>query len=304
MIITRLHSFRFYGLLALADDFLGGLVVAKADEARMTEFVVAGPFREADLCDEFGCDPMDAAPWEDGAGDRRDSGFKPSKVLAQTRQGFSIISGANFACVDQVFAAVKANQERAEAGPLPFGIGVADNDEFLLLHALEFQPVARPARHIQGLGIFCDHTFPSKAARVTVVGLSLGVAVAGESERVAKLERPAKEFFTMSERQLPCVVLIEIDQVEQAKPHRDAANQLGGRVLNLHALLEQGEARDVTFEGNDFAVKYEVGGALAKEGFNQFWVSLVKALTVAGKEAQVAAATEHEATLSVELFLE
>jgi hypothetical protein len=35
-----------------APDLLGGLVLTKTDELRVTEMIVGGPFKEIDLCDQ------------------------------------------------------------------------------------------------------------------------------------------------------------------------------------------------------------------------------------------------------------
>ena len=40
------------GTVLFASDLLGGLVLTKSDELRVTEVVVGGPLEEIDLCDE------------------------------------------------------------------------------------------------------------------------------------------------------------------------------------------------------------------------------------------------------------
>ena len=56
-----------------AGDFRGRLVFAEAEEGGLADEVVGGPGGEADLGDEFGLDPVDAAAGVGGAAGRRAS---------------------------------------------------------------------------------------------------------------------------------------------------------------------------------------------------------------------------------------
>jgi hypothetical protein len=70
--LTRLTVSRQCRLLdwSLADDILGRLVVAQAEEARVAEAPVTCPLSEADLYDEPRLDPC-RVPFLDLVGERR-----------------------------------------------------------------------------------------------------------------------------------------------------------------------------------------------------------------------------------------
>ena len=84
----------------------------------------------------------------------------------------------------------------------------------------------------------------------------------------------------MAERHLASVVLLQVDQVEHVQPDRDLAQQVGRGLLDLHALLEHGEAGDVTTERDDLAVDDERGGLFPLQGRRQLGVLPVETLPV------------------------
>src|SRR5439155_21069613 len=110
---------------------------------------------------------------------------------------------------------VKPHQQRSNTAPPPSRTPVTADNELLLLHTLEFQPVARPSGDVHAVAIFCDDTLPAFLARLSIVGFALRLPVLREPQRIPELERLPQHFLPVSERDLPGVMLAQIEQVEQ-----------------------------------------------------------------------------------------
>jgi hypothetical protein len=124
-----------------------------------------------------------------------------------------------------------------------------------------------------------------------------------EPQRILEVECVAKQFLPVPERNLPGVVSAHVEQVEQIKPHRNPAEQVGRRAFNLDTLLKLREAGDPVFERDDFTVCDEGIRLLPIKRRRYFWVPLVQALSIARKESQFMAVAEGKASLSVQLRL-
>jgi hypothetical protein len=124
-----------------------------------------------------------------------------------------------------------------------------------------------------------------------------------EPQRTLEVERVAKQVLPMPERDLPGVVSVQVEQIEEIEPHPNPAEKLCRWVLNLHALLKLPEARNPVFERHDFTV--------CDEGICRFHIKcrhdlrilLIQPLAIPRIEQQVLGVAEHKAALTVQLRL-
>src|SRR5919204_5751996 len=118
------------------------LVVPEPQEPGMAQLPLTGPFAEADLGDQLRPHPMHPRAGESPDRERRlvllQRGQPPPEALEQ----LVVEAGPDLAGVDQLVAAVVAEQQSAEAVPGPLRVGVAADHQLLLVDALELQPVA------------------------------------------------------------------------------------------------------------------------------------------------------------------
>src|SRR5918999_6422281 len=114
----------------------------------MAQFVFVRPLGEADLGDELWLHAVRAATRQLITGECARRRFQLRKLPAQAPQRLSIESRADFARIYQRSAIVIAHEQRSEADPLPARLRVTDDDELLLLPALEFEPVARSPGYV------------------------------------------------------------------------------------------------------------------------------------------------------------
>src|ERR1051326_516741 len=177
-------------------DLARVLVVAEADETRMAELAVGCPLGEGELGDELGLDPMDAARRGPGSG----PGLERGELPAHAAQRGGIEAGADLAGVGERSVIVVADEQGAETGALALWIGVADDDEFLLVDALELLPVARAPGYVAGVAVIGDDALPVAAAGFGKVAFAVGGAMGGVSEAAVECERALQELLAVAER--------------------------------------------------------------------------------------------------------
>src|SRR6266542_3182750 len=119
-----------------------------------------------------------------------------------------------------------------------------------------------------------------------MVGFAIGLAMLRVPRRILEVECFAKQLLPVPEWNLPGVVAVQVEQVEQIEPHRNPAEQFGRRAFNLDALLKLREAGDPVFERDDFTVCDEGIRLLPIKRRSYFRVPLVQPLSIARKEAQ------------------
>src|SRR6267142_2587907 len=227
---------------ALTHDVFRFLVVPKPEESGVPQSAFRRPFGESDLGNEPWFHPMNAAPRQVIALERADRCRQLGKLLAQPAQRGAVEAGPDLAGIDEPAAAVIAQQQCPETDSVPVRLGISADDEFLLADALEFQPIARSPGDVCAVSILCDHPLPSTSARLPIVSFALGLTMVGEPQRPIEPEAVSKELLAVSERNLPRVVVIEIEHVEQIETYRNPAEQVGRRIRDLHAFLQLGKA--------------------------------------------------------------
>src|SRR5205807_6806908 len=135
----------------LPDDVARPLVLAQAQKAGMAQSAVTRPLAETDLRDQAGLDPRDVARGRSVArnrGIRPAQGRQPPCQLVERR---AVEAGADAARVAEVAAVVVPEQQRAELLARPLRGGVPDDDQLLLIAALELEPVARAPADVRAV---------------------------------------------------------------------------------------------------------------------------------------------------------
>ena len=142
------------------------LVGAQALKHRMPHAPASRPFAERNFADQLRFDPMGFLRYLGIRGEWAGARVQGAQLSAQLAQGLFTESGTHVAGVAQraVFA-VDAQQQRADAGARALRVGVAADDEFLPLAALELDPVGGAPRHIGRVSALGDHAFQAQAAR-------------------------------------------------------------------------------------------------------------------------------------------
>src|SRR5262245_56255237 len=117
---------------SLADDVARRFVGTDAEQSRMAQLAVRGPFDERDLHDQLGPHPVRAfARQPDPSGERRRRDLEPIELDPKVQQLAGIEARADLAGKDQVVSLEHANQQRAEADAGASRIREAADDEFL-----------------------------------------------------------------------------------------------------------------------------------------------------------------------------
>src|SRR5688572_16677027 len=115
----------------------------------MPQLAVYGPFRERDLHDDFGLDPMGSdlrQPY--GLGERRGRLLDPIEPLTQVEEQGVVEAGSDLAGEDEVVRFEIPDEQRAEADARALRIGEPADDQFLRRLALHFEPVLRTAMFV------------------------------------------------------------------------------------------------------------------------------------------------------------
>src|SRR5437870_2211050 len=111
----------------------------------MAETTVARPFGEADLRDQLGPDPVDAALERQRAIDRGVLLLEASEAPGESLQRLLRVAGPDLAGVQQFAVLVVADHQGAESAAAPPRFGEAVNHQLLLVHALDLEPVSGAA---------------------------------------------------------------------------------------------------------------------------------------------------------------
>src|SRR3979409_935434 len=82
----------------------------------------------------------------------------------------------------------------------PTRIRVAADNEFLLMPALELEPVARSPGDVGAIAILGDNTLPAAPACSPKIGLAVPLTMLGKLQRIPKLESAAQYFFSVLKR--------------------------------------------------------------------------------------------------------
>src|SRR5206468_6404125 len=130
----------------LAPQFLGRLVLAQALVRGSAQPAVVRPFGELHLADELRLDPHDVALAHLGhlrdLFERRTRSLQRPELVEQLLDLLAVEAGADVARVDELAAAVIAEDEGAEARRAPSrSLREATDHELLLAVGLDLQPV-------------------------------------------------------------------------------------------------------------------------------------------------------------------
>ena len=150
---------------SFGDHLLRRLVLAKAEEARVAQHVVAGELGERDLSDQLRRDPFDAA-----RGDARHLGgrglaHQRLELRHQHVARVRIEAGADAAGIPQFAALVDAHRKAAQVAPRLVALDEAQDHELLAPRAFGLEPVFRARAAIGGVGALRDDALVAAAAQ-------------------------------------------------------------------------------------------------------------------------------------------
>ena len=179
--LGHLRLRRLDGRLRL--DLVGRLVLAQPLEGGLADIAAAGPAGELDLGHQLGPSPMDVAfPGRAGAGgerarlafDRPELGQQPANLrLAK--------AGADLADIDQLLAAMDADQQRAHF--LGFA-GPAADHHLMAGAGLGLQPASAAARSVGRVELLGDDAFEAHARSRFQHGRARGLEMLDIAQRL------------------------------------------------------------------------------------------------------------------------
>src|SRR5262245_8577664 len=130
---------------------------------------------------------------------------------------------SNLTRIYEPSVAVETQEQGSEAYPAPSWIRVSADHELLFLPALDLEPIARPPGDVRAGPVFCDDPLPSVPAGLSKVSFSLSLAMFGEPQRTLEVEGSSKNFLPIPESDLPRVIAIQIQQIEEIEMHWNLA---------------------------------------------------------------------------------
>src|SRR5580693_2794463 len=220
------------------------LVVAEAEEDRLTQLAVGGPFLKRDLRDQPRRKPGRAflARW---IYERRARDYQRLEGLRQRGEGLFSKSRTDPSDEVEILAVVRAEQQSAEMLAAAFGCGEAADDELLLLMRLDLEPFPGAALFIWRVAVLGDNSFEAFALGDVVGGETvLGKAARNQELLRRFLQHRLELVAPMRERLAPEIAPATINAIEHGEGLRDVA------------ALQQLEPRDpLRVEGNDLTVE-------------------------------------------------
>lgn len=165
--------------------------------------------------------------------DGRTGHFVALELGAELGQGRGIESRADLAAIPQAAALVVCgDDERAEAGARPGGIGEAHDRELLPRLALRLEPRAGAPRAMGSVSALGHHALEPLPARFAEERSAIALNVIAEPQDAAVLrarDDRAEEALALDERALAQVPSVELHEVERIE--REPLGLAGERVL-------------------------------------------------------------------------
>ncbi len=151
---------------ALADHRVGGLVFPETLKCGVPKLAVAGPLAEAHLGHELGLHPMRARGAGGARGERARLLLEARQALLEIAEHPVVESGPDLADVHETPALVDAAEQRADADPRAFGLGVATDHDLLLLETLDLEPLWAARAAVRRVAFLRHDAFQAELARV------------------------------------------------------------------------------------------------------------------------------------------
>ncbi len=154
----------------------------------MAQSAIRCPFAEVHLGDEFRLYEVRAAPR--GCIERQERRRRRGARLELFHQVAPLgvrKAGPDFAGEAQAFALESADQQRTQRARMLRLLGIAADDQFLLLDAFRLEPGIVSARLVRRLGPLRDNAFQSKIAgplKYRITGLNEMLAVSQQRRRI------------------------------------------------------------------------------------------------------------------------
>ena len=185
---------------------MGGLVFAEAEERRVAQAVVGGPFGEADLRDEARLEPGRAGQGREVGEGRRgaDEGIEAAAQIGQDRVGEARPHAPGVA---QPRCLVDADEQGAEVGARALGAREPADDELLLVAQLDLLPGRRAqAGQVARRRILGDDALQAQAPRAGQGAPPVGAEAAGEPQDGGFADLALEDGAALGERLVPQIV--------------------------------------------------------------------------------------------------
>ena len=266
----------------------------------MTEAPVVGPLGELDLGHERGLDPVDACgcrwPVTEGRlGDPKTLEPGSQGTDRGLREARADLSGVD----ERALAVVDTQEERAQAGTRPLGLGEAADDELLLVGALDLEPAAAPGRLVRLVPPLRDDALEAEATGLAEEALALAHHVTAVADRAlpARREEPLERGLAVLQTRGSEVAAVQVEEVEHEVDDR-VPPVAGERVL------QRLEARGPVPEHHgDLAVEECLTRRKGGGGLGDLRKAGRPIVPVATPERRAAAGEPAEDSIAVELGL-
>ena len=223
----------------------GRLVLAQALEGGLPNHAVGGPSGELDLGDELGLDPMDVGPFCGApiAGEwRLLSPPRPSAAAAARLTFVGAESGADAAHIDEMVAAVDADQQRAE--PAVRRVVQPPMTTSWPARHFDFIQVSAASRDVGRVGLLGDDAFQRQPAGRSQDGFAAGLECSTKrmsaSVAIASSSSCSRSLRSVSGSGAQILAVVE-QQIEGEE------DQVVGPVLR-QGRLKRGEIRRAIFD--------------------------------------------------------
>src|ERR1051326_1089336 len=200
---------------ALPHAVASRFVAPKPEESRMPKLAIARPLGERDLGHEVGLHPVHVLALRTSAGERRAIALSSLEPVAEVSEGARIEAGADLAGVDEHTVVMIADEERAKPLARAGRVRETADHEFLLVHALELEPVRRAGVLVGGRRVLGDDALESTLAGVPPRGFAGTVPVGRVAQPPSEREQPLEHSLSIPQRNSSQIVTARIRNVER-----------------------------------------------------------------------------------------
>src|SRR5215471_710742 len=278
-----------------------GLVLAQTEERRVTHPPVLRPFAEAHLGHQLRLDPVWAADTRRLRREGTSLALERAQPARELPQRLFREACADLPRVDQAALLVHAGEERPQAHPRAFRIGVAPDDDLLPLGAFDLEPLAASRAaigRVPQLGHDALETVPAGLGEEGGAVAHHMIAVADGARRIThRSEQIGEEAFAVLQA---CPHQIEPVQVQEVE---DEVGELA-RVQSREMVLQRLEARGpVLQQHGDLAVEEGTLGVETHQSLRDRREIVRPVTAVPAEEAHAAVLDAGEDAVAIVLHL-
>src|SRR5436305_1040214 len=221
--------------LLLPNHFARIFVLTQSQKYRLAQLSITRPLGKLDLANKLRVYPAVsphfarrdslhpfAVLFRGQISKRTSASFIRTHLFVQSAEQFGIETGADLAGKKQSPLIVITNQQRAEMLARACRRSVATDDEFLLVHAFQFDPnPATAAGFVNGIALLTDETFQTAPLNFRQQRFCFSPERSREANDVARRrDQPRQQFFPQSKRQTYQTAAIQLQEIEYVKCER------------------------------------------------------------------------------------